>query len=54
MNSAKRSKIEQRAYALWVAEGQPNGRHEEHWHRAAREIGTELVRDGRFDRAFVQ
>jgi hypothetical protein len=30
--------IAERAYALWQAEGQPNGRHEEHWYRAAREI----------------
>jgi len=36
-------RIEKRAYALWEAEGQPNGRHEEHWRQAAREIETEAV-----------
>ena len=30
-----------RAYALWQAEGQPDGRHEEHWYYAAREIAAE-------------
>jgi len=41
MNSETRRRIEQRAYALWEAEGQPHGRHDEHWQRAAREIDTE-------------
>jgi len=26
--------------AVWQAEGQPDGRHEEHWYRAAREIAA--------------
>src|ERR1700730_6491303 len=30
--------IARRAYAFWLAEGQPDGRQEEHWQRAAREI----------------
>jgi hypothetical protein len=41
MKSDKQRRIEQRAYALWEAEGQPHGRHEEHWTRAAREIESE-------------
>jgi len=41
MNSDRQRQIEQRAYALWEAEGQPHGKHEEHWHRAAQEIETE-------------
>ena len=41
MNTDKNKLIEQRAYAFWEAEGQPYGRHEEHWHRAARQIETE-------------
>jgi hypothetical protein len=41
MNSEKQRRIEERAYALWEAEGQLHGRHEEHWHRAAREIEAE-------------
>ena len=32
--------IAERAYALWMAEGQPDGRHEEHWYRTAREIAA--------------
>ena len=41
MNPEKQKRIEQRAYLFWEAEGQPHGRHEEHWHRAARQIETE-------------
>jgi hypothetical protein len=41
MDSEKLRRIEQRAYLFWQAEGQPHGRHEEHWHRAARQIETE-------------
>ena len=41
MNSEKERRIGERAYALWEAEGQPHGRHEEHWRRAAREIEAE-------------
>jgi hypothetical protein len=41
MITEKQRRIEQRAYALWEAEGQPQGRHEEHWHRAAREVEAE-------------
>jgi hypothetical protein len=37
----KHGRIERRAYALWQAEGQPNGRHEEHWHRAMQELEAE-------------
>jgi hypothetical protein len=40
MDREKHEQIAQRAYALWQAEGQPNGRHEEHWSRAAREIAA--------------
>jgi hypothetical protein len=29
--------INQRAYALWEAEGRPDGRGSEHWQQAARE-----------------
>ena len=40
MNREKHEQIATRAYALWQAEGQPDGRHEEHWYRAAREIAA--------------
>jgi Protein of unknown function (DUF2934) len=41
MDSETQKRIEQRAYLFWVAEGQPHGRHEEHWRRAARQIEAE-------------
>lgn len=41
MDLEKLKRIEQRAYLFWQAEGQPHGRHEEHWHRAARQIEAE-------------
>lgn len=31
-------KIRERAYALWEEEGRPAGRHEAHWHEAARDL----------------
>jgi len=41
MDQERYRRIERRAYALWEAEGQPDGRHEEHWHRAMRELEAE-------------
>jgi hypothetical protein len=41
VNTEKQKRIEERAYLFWEAEGQPHGRHEEHWHKAARQIETE-------------
>ena len=41
MNAAFRQRVEERAYAIWKAEGQPHGRHEEHWQRAEGEIAAE-------------
>jgi hypothetical protein len=41
VNTEKRKRIEQRAYLFWETEGQPHGRDEEHWHRAARQIEAE-------------
>ena len=31
-----------RAYRIWVEEGQPEGKYLEHWQRAAREVEEEL------------
>jgi hypothetical protein len=31
-----------RAYALWVEEGQPEGRERQHWERARREIARDI------------
>jgi hypothetical protein len=41
VNTEKQRRIEQRAYLFWQAEGQPHGRHEEHWRLAARQIEAE-------------
>ena len=43
MDMEKQRRIERQAYFFWEAEGQPHGRHEEHWHRAARQIEAEEV-----------
>jgi hypothetical protein len=40
VNSDREARIRERAYAIWVAEGRPNGKHEDHWQRAAQEIAT--------------
>lgn len=37
-------RIRKRAYEIWVDEGQPEGRQDEHWHRAREEIDAELAR----------
>jgi hypothetical protein len=50
MNSETQRQIERRAYALWEAEGQPHGRHEEHWSRAAQQIEAEQAAGKRSSR----
>ena len=37
----REDKIRQRAYGIWEEEGYPHGRAQDHWHRAAREVGEE-------------
>lgn len=32
------TRIRERAYELWESEGRPDGRHEEHWQQARREL----------------
>jgi hypothetical protein len=41
MDQEKRCRVERRAYALWQADGQLEGRQEGHWHRAMRELEAE-------------
>ena len=39
--------VRKRAYQIWEAEGRPDGRHDDHWHRAHAEVadaGSEQVR----------
>jgi len=50
MDWEKHEQIAARAYALWQAEGQPDGRHEEHWYRAAREIAAVNGKNGAMKR----
>jgi hypothetical protein len=38
MTADRNARIEERAYHIWLEEGQPHGRHDEHWHRAEREL----------------
>jgi hypothetical protein len=44
MQSDRHERISERAYQIWVAEGRAHGHHEEHWHRAEREIAEEELR----------
>jgi len=44
MQSDRHERISERAYQIWVAEGRPHGRHDEHWQRAEREIAEEELR----------
>lgn len=41
MAQDRETRIRERAHALWEQEGRPEGRHEEHWRRASREVGPE-------------
>ena len=46
MRSNRARRIEQRAYEIWEREGRPHGKHDELWHRAEREIATEVRSSG--------
>jgi hypothetical protein len=41
MESDKEARIRERAYEIWVREGQPHGRDAEHWQKAEAEITAE-------------
>jgi hypothetical protein len=51
MRSDREERIKQRAYALWQSEGHRHGRHEDHWHRAEREIAAEEAGPGALSKA---
>lgn len=36
-------RIRERAHAIWEADGRPEGREKEHWQRACRELGINVV-----------
>jgi hypothetical protein len=48
MTADRNTRIQERAYHLWLEEGRPDGRHEEHWRRAESELIEEerSLRDG--------
>ena len=35
---AQKQKIRERAYELWEREGRPEGRHDDHWHQAVKDL----------------
>jgi len=37
----REERIRERAHQLWEQEGRPDGRHADHWERAAREVDAE-------------
>jgi len=41
MRSDREERIRRRAYEIWQSEGHAHGRHEDHWHRAEREIAAD-------------
>jgi len=41
MNSDREHKVRERAYQIWEREGRPEGREDEHWAQAEREIESE-------------
>lgn len=43
-------KIRERAYQIWIDEGQPEGQERAHWERAARELGVDQDVDQKHER----
>ena len=43
MNEVKEELVRLRAYYIWEREGRPEGKGEDHWHAAIREISMESV-----------
>ena len=43
MNEVKEELVRIRAYYIWEREGRPEGRGEDHWHAALRELEVELI-----------
>ena len=41
MDDERRRRVEQRAHAIWEEQGQPHGRHADHWRQAEQEIGDD-------------
>ena len=45
MTEERQKQLEERAYALWEAEGRPADRADAHWHQAEHEIGSGAEED---------
>jgi hypothetical protein len=45
MHSIHENDIRDRAYALWVDQGSPEGREQEFWYQAERELSEEAALD---------
>ncbi|WP_175922862.1 DUF2934 domain-containing protein [Burkholderia latens] len=41
MNEDRETQIRERAYRLWQADGSPDGRADEYWHQAERQLDAE-------------
>ena len=39
-NKPNESRVRERAHHLWEVEGKPEGKHQEHWHQAERELSS--------------
>ncbi|WP_426129628.1 DUF2934 domain-containing protein [Pararhizobium sp. PWRC1-1] len=46
MEHDRETRIRQRAYQIWQDEGSPDGRQEDHWAKAAREIDSGDIEGG--------
>ncbi|HVJ32624.1 MAG TPA: DUF2934 domain-containing protein [Terriglobia bacterium] len=44
--SGKEERIRELAHAIWLEEGRPDGRAEQHWERARRQIEAQEMQDG--------
>ena len=45
MHTPQDNDIRDRAYALWVSDGSPEGKDQEYWYRAERELSEEAGLD---------
>lgn len=46
MSDGREDRIRERAHELWQREGSPEGREQDHWQQAEREIDAETTGEG--------
>src|SRR5262249_54521278 len=39
----REQRIRERAYHLWIEEGRPDGRQDEHWRQASRQLAADMI-----------